>query len=277
MFYVARLARHIKHSIHSVSQLDEVRSENRYNCWSNRIVLDPVGVGNFFMYTYAFIHRIASVTLPEGISGQLQIIGADNVIAIAEPNLNLETLQSSDDRLLQSVLQHDRVIRDLFLQTTVLPLRFGTLFVSEEKLVEHLQTHETVYLQQLDRLAGQAEYTLKLVPGDRPESLLPAETSGRDYFLAKKQRLLEQQIYQQQQQQQFQQLQAEIQLFLQNALPNAANKLILAEPQDSIERIYLLCPQSIESRLIEVLENWRRICTDWHLSLDEGLPPYHFV
>ncbi len=229
------------------------------------------------MYTYAFIHRIASITLPEGIAGQLQTFGAGSIIAIAEPNLNLETLQSTDDQLLQAVLQHDRVIRDLFLQTTVLPLRFGTLFVSEEKLAEHLQTQEAVYLQQLDRLAGQAEYTLKLVPGDRTESLLPAETSGRDYFLAKKQRLLEQQIYQQQQKQQFQQLQVAMQLFLQQDLPNAANKLIFADPQDSIERIYLLYPRSIESRLIEALENWRCICADWHLSLGEGLPPYHFV
>lgn len=229
------------------------------------------------MYTYAFIHRSASITLPEGIAGQLQAIGTGEVIAIAEPNLDLETLQASDGKLLQAVLQHDRAIRDLFLQTTVLPLRFGTLFVSQEKLVEHLQMQGAAYLQQLDRLAGQAEYTLKLVPGDRPESPMPSETSGRDYFLAKKQRLLEQQNYQQQQLQQLQQLQAEIQLFLQKSLPAPANTLILSEPQDSVERIYLLYSRSIETQLIQALESWRLICPDWQLSLGEGLPPYHFV
>ncbi|NJN85486.1 MAG: hypothetical protein HC881_03200 [Leptolyngbyaceae cyanobacterium SL_7_1] len=117
------------------------------------------------MYTYAFLHRQTSIAdLPFGIVGSLQRVDTPSLSAVVETQVDLDLVQQSDDRLVQAVLAHDRVIQHLFSQTTVLPLRFGTCFVSHEALLEHLHFHDTDYLAKLNTLANKAEYVLKAIP-----------------------------------------------------------------------------------------------------------------
>ncbi|NJL22740.1 MAG: hypothetical protein HC895_21050 [Leptolyngbyaceae cyanobacterium SM1_3_5] len=135
------------------------------------------------------------LTLPAGFVGNLAIVPATELIttelitteliAIVEPELNLELLQRSDEQLMQAVLNHDRVLRELFEQTTLLPLRFGTCFVSEAGLVEHLQTHQQAYQGKLAALSNQVEYSLKCSPIFLPEAAIDPDLKGKDYFLAK--------------------------------------------------------------------------------------------
>jgi len=221
------------------------------------------------MYTYLFLQRSPDLILPEGIAGSLHLVTAADVTAVVEPDLNLESLQVNDERLMQAVLCHDRVIRDLFGQATVLSLRFGTCFVSEEKLVEHLTIHAAAYLKKLGQLAGQAEFTLKLTPQACTAAPLPDATSGKAYFLAKKQQLQQQAEFQRQQQRSLAELQ--------RAIAHLCPHLIVGEPREGIERFYLLAPRSAELTLVAAIERLQVEYPGWELSLGEALPPYHFV
>ncbi|NEQ24964.1 MAG: gas vesicle protein, partial [Microcoleus sp. SIO2G3] len=222
------------------------------------------------MYAYTFLADSArsSLILPPGLVGNLAIVQATEIIAIVEPELDLEMIQGSDEQLMRAVLNHDRVIRELFEQTTLLPLRFGTYFVSEAGLVEHLQSHQLAYVDQLKLLTGKAEYSLKCLPKPSAEPVVSLDLEG-SYFLAQKQR------YQQQtQQQQMQHVQLQS---LQSAIAQTY-PVVTGEPQDDgLERLYLLVDRSLEAQLQQQYQQWQSQSSLWQLSLGTALPPYHFV
>jgi hypothetical protein len=222
------------------------------------------------MYTYAFLPRSEiPPKLPEGILGDLALVNGAYLSAVVEPELQAEQLQNSDERLMQAVWVHDRVIQELFRQTVVLPLRFGTYFVSREGLLEHLATRSSEYLQKLAKLQGKAEYVLKLTPVERSQPSIESELKGKDYFLAKKQRYQSQAEQQQQQQSELEQL---MQAIAQH-YPDA----VRSEPKDGVERIYLLASFLASFTPHQSLPSWQSQCPHWQLSLGEALPPYHFV
>lgn len=222
------------------------------------------------MYTYAFLPRSkAPPELPAGILGSLALVNGTYLSAVVELELQVEQLQDSDEQLMQAVLAHDQVIRELFRQTVVLPLRFGTYFVSREGLLEHLETRSSEYLQKLTNLQGKAEYVLKLTPVERSQPSIAADLKGKDYFLAKKQRYQSQVDQQQQRQRELEQL---MQAIAQH-YPDA----VRSEPKDGVERIYLLANFLASFTPHHSLSRWQAQCPHWELSLGEALPPYHFV
>jgi hypothetical protein len=218
------------------------------------------------MYTYAFLADIPS-ELPEGILGSLQVIAVEGLAALVEPNLAPGLLQENDKQLVQAVISHDRVIRELFEQTAVLPLRFGTYFKTQQGLVEHLQAHRSEYLQRLEGLQGKAEYSLKLTPIAFVEPAIGEDIKGKDYFLAKKQ------IYQHQATWQSEQ-KAELETLLETIAQHFP-QWVKGEADQGVERIYLLSES--ESELLESFQNWQNQLPHWELVLGEALPPYHFV
>jgi Gas vesicle synthesis protein GvpL/GvpF len=221
------------------------------------------------MYTYAFLHSdVAHLNLPDGISGSLWLINTAHLSALVEPKLDFEALQQSDNQLMQAVLAHDRVVRDVFRQTEILPLRFGTQFVSEVGILEHLHAHTSEYLDKLAQLTGKAEYTLKFTPIDHPEPVISSDAKGKDYFLAKKQR------YQTQLEQQ--QAQADE---IERVKETVAHlyPYVVSVTQDGIERIHLLVSRQDEALLSQQVQAWQLACPHWELIPGEALPPYHFV
>lgn len=222
------------------------------------------------MYTYAFFKTPEiPLNLPQGILGTLQVVSSERISALVEPGLSVEVLQTSDAQLLKAVLTHDRVIRDLFQQITVLPLRLGTQFVSLESVLAHLQSHETEYLEKLTQFEGKAEYILKLIPLDLPQLAIPPDLKGRDYFLAKKQQYQMQLEQQNQQKAELEQVTMAIAEAYPNAISDAA--------QDNSYRIYLLVNRQQEPQLHQHLQAWQQQVTYWQINLAEPLPPYHFV
>ena len=221
------------------------------------------------MYTYAFFKPpIAPLSLLAGIIGTVQVVERGQLSALVEPDLELEVLQKDDSHLVQAVLTHDRMICELFWQTTILPLRFGTYFVSLESLIEHLDSHESSYLAKLDQLEGKAEYRLKLTPRELPVSALP-DVKGKQYFLAKKQQYQNQHAQQTQQQSQLEQVFASIS----KTYPDYR----LTEAKDGVEKLYLLVDRQQETALYQHLQDWQIQSSHWELMLGEALPPYHFV
>lgn len=225
------------------------------------------------MYTYAFFKTSNSpLQLSEGIAGRLEMITTGDVSALVEPDLEFGTIENDDTQLVQAVLAHDRVICDLFWQVTILPLRFGTQFLSRARLLQHLLDNSDKYLQKLNQLEGKAEYRLKLTPIQSELSGNPhmnGDMKGRDYFAAKRQKLQSQLDQQELQQQEFQQILSEIEQIYPDTLRKAES--------DGVEKLYLLIDKQKEMELYQRLQEWQHHYPHWELGLGEALPPYHFV
>jgi len=117
-------------------------------------------------------------------------------------------------------------------------------------------------------LGDQAEYQIKLIPVDIDLPPLPEGLKGRDYFLAKKQRLQDLALAQQQQQ-------AEQQRLLQ-ALTAAYPQAVVDEAATAT-KVYLLLPRSQQEALATDLGEWQAASPQWQIHMSEALPPYHFV
>jgi hypothetical protein len=222
------------------------------------------------MYTYAFCKTPnLPISQPAGIGSAVQLIREAELSAFVEPNLDLEVIQSHDDRLLEAVLSHDRTVRALFQHQTILPLRFGTQFASLERLQSHLRQHQTEYLAKLTQLENKAEYTLKLLPVEVEVTPTPSHATGKNYFLAKKQQYQTQAAQQQQRQTEWQRVM--------QAIGQVYPTAIAAEQANGEQRIYLLVDRREEPTLQQHWQNWQNLCSHWHLQLGEALPPYHFV
>jgi Gas vesicle synthesis protein GvpL/GvpF len=221
------------------------------------------------MYTYAF--AIPTLfDMPEGMVEPIIAIGNERLVAIVEPGLSFETLEANDQLLIRAALTHDRVICDLFRQITVLPLRFGTRFISEEGLRTHLEQNAEQYVARLERLIGKAEYTLKFLPQPLSASPEPEEPDqkGKQYFLAKKQQ------YQARAEQQAAQ-QAQWQMVIEKA--NALYSVIPGQDQEGIARIHLLAEREGALLLQQQVQQWQEACSLGTLKLEGALPPYHFA
>lgn len=230
------------------------------------------------MYTYAFLLKLdRPLDLPEGIQGSLELVCLNQLAALVEPDLSATALHQSDRQLMQAILSHDRVIQEVFQQTVVLPLRFGTYFISRQGLLDHLRSHQAKYLSNLTSLQGKAEYVLKLIPvtfqKSTSEPTIAAEPIETDFskkqFLEKAQPNPNQAEWQQQQQTE---LQALISL-VSEYCPETAR----GEATEGIERIYLLSSHQARPQLLAHLQRWQPQFRCWDLSLGEKLPPYHFV
>lgn len=225
------------------------------------------------MYVYAFLPTpTAALALPPGFAGAtVRVISQGPLAAIAEAIPSVEALQRDDEHLMQAVLSHDRVIRSLFAQISLLPLRFGTCLASEAALLQYLIEHAQEHLQTLQHLAGKAEYCISLTPLEAPPepAIAPEDTTGKAYFLAKKQR------YQAQTERQRQQIADKEHLL--EAIAQHYGDLRRAEPKAGTERVYLLVDQAQELELQRQVQTWQTQTPHWSLLLGEALPPYHFL
>lgn len=198
-------------------------------------------------------------------------MGTPVLSALVEPDLDFDAIEQDDTQLVQAVLAHDRVICDLFWQTTILPLRFGTQFVSKNRLISHLEANQDMYLEKLNQLDGKAEYRLKLLPIEEPIVMpsLNGNLKGRELFSANDLNSNGQQSQEMQQRKEFQQVL--------NAVGQNYPNYILREPNEGVEKLYVLVDRQDEMTLYQHLNEWQRQCPHWELELGEALPPYHFV
>ena len=221
-------------------------------------------------YTYAFLETpVADLELPVGISDRILLIDNAGISAVVEAKVSLESIQNDDEKLIQAVLSHDRVICELFRQTTVLPLRFGTSFASKQSLLMHLESHANEYLEKLRKLDGKIEYILKFIPQTPEAPTIGNETGGRQYFLAKKQRYKTQQEFYAAQTAEWENAVEQITEIYKSA--------IVDRPENEATRIYLLVSIQEENILAEQFLTWQKACPRWELQLGEALPPYHFI
>jgi hypothetical protein len=206
--------------------------------------------------------------LPQGAVNQVVLINGNELAAIVEPGIFLESFQNNDEKIIQMALHHDRVICELFQQITVLPLRFGTYFTSTNNLLNHLKSHEKEYQNKLEKINGKNEFTLKLIPR-MIEEIVPSEGGGKDYFLAKKQRY--------QNQNNFSIAQAAEKQNLIDLITKVNQLPVVVQEQEEQIQIYLLVSCQDKTLLLEQFLTWQKACPRWDLLLGDCLPPYHFI
>ncbi|QLE49083.1 gas vesicle synthesis protein GvpW [Nostoc sp. C057] len=222
------------------------------------------------IYVYALLVPTESpLVLPLGMERNIELVYSSGLGAIVEPEISLEAIQATDEHLLQAVLNHDRVIRELFQQTPLLPLRFGRGFTSQEKLLNHLEQHQEQYLETLTQLADKVEYTLKLTPCDLLDDSDTIDARGKAYLLAKKQRYQTQQAFQAQQCEQ-------LELLNQLILKTYTN-VICETRQSDVQQIHFLAQCNDSTVSTQQFSLWQVQCSHWQLALSEPLPPYHFL
>ncbi|NJL46517.1 MAG: hypothetical protein HC929_02060 [Leptolyngbyaceae cyanobacterium SM2_5_2] len=190
-----------------------------------------------------------SLSLPPGLEGETLLVGVDEIAAIVEVGLDLEGLQAHSPRLLSAVLSHDRVLCDLFQKMTILPLRFGTQLPGLDKLIDHLLSQRESYMAKLTDLKHKAEYQIKLIPED-PELSSDAEEDlkGREYFLAKKQRLQDLSTAKEQRQE-------ELQTLLE-FIYGTYDDCVAADKEEDEVKIYVLTDRDSVERLTQQVEAW---------------------
>lgn len=222
------------------------------------------------MYTYAFLKiPTFNLTLPLGIAGPVQLFQVDDLGAIVEPDVSIETLQQNDQTLLQAIVQHDLVTQAIFQQTTILPLRFGTCFNSSAALQNCLASQRNTHLKKIAVLTGKAEYTLQLHPQALPAASVTTDIKGKDYFIAKKQLYAAQAEWQQQQQ-------AAVKEIV-GAIAPIIESYRLSDSDNSSTKIYLLVQQAHLERLQHQLKAMAQHYPTWTVELSNPLPPYNFV
>ncbi len=206
--------------------------------------------------------------LPLGLAEPTQLVAVNGIAALIETGIDLETLQTDEPRLLNAVLSHDRVICELFQQTPLLPLRFGTQIASIDHLKAHLASQTADYTAKLNILAPKVEYQVKLIAQEIDLPSLPEGLTGRNYFLAKKQRLQDQGDAQEQQQTELGQIL--------DAISGTYGDCIETEAPAGEARIYILVDREHDT-LPQCMGELRSQLTHWQIMLSEPLPPYHFV
>jgi len=222
------------------------------------------------IYTYALLQPIASpLVLPVGMERKTELVYSSGLAAIVEPEISLEALQATDERLLQAVLTHDRVIREVFEQTPLLPLRFGNGFTSQATLLNHLEKHQEEYQQTLTQLTDKVEYTLKATPSNLLDDSDTIDARGKAYLLAKKQRYQTQQAFQAQQDQQWE--------VLNQLILKTYTNVICETQKPDVRQIHFLAQRNDSTVNTQQFSLWQVQCSHWQLALSEPLPPYHFL
>lgn len=210
------------------------------------------------LYAYAFFPKPSDAQAAEiqsimGMEQPIQVVADCNspIAAAVEPLVDPDYLSSSDEIFLRSALRHDQVICQLSSSQDVLPLQFGTCFLSSEKLLLHLSNQQTNYQKKISALRGRAEYMLKAFVIFEELSLV-SEDDFENQVIAECQTL--------------------------ETLWPTEWSAYKSAPQGS-ERLrlcFLLSPQEYQDCL-QVSDAWIRQYPHWILNWSTALPPYHFV
>ncbi|ELS33771.1 MULTISPECIES: GvpL/GvpF family gas vesicle protein [Pseudanabaena] len=228
------------------------------------------------LYTYAILLAPVPENKPLGIKGKsIQYLPCDRLVAAIEADVDIEALKLlPESALMQAIVLHDRLICELFSERTLLPLRFGTAFVSIEALEAYLRTESVKLLANLQKLEGYAEF---LITGSAiaPKAEAAKNLKGKDYLLAKRSQYLQQEQWRSQLQQE---ALGYLQILSANLSPESQAEFQQVETQGSETlRVYALLPRSQVELIQKALQSWESQHSHWQIAWSQALPPYHFL
>ena len=126
------------------------------------------------------------------IGGLAAIVGE---VEISEfEGKELENNLARPEWLEAKVRAHERVLDAAIERTTVVPMRFGSIFSNPDSLASMLNDHQEDLTQSLDLVRGKAEWGVKVhyQPEEGAVQLVgttPEPVTGRDYLVRKKEEL----------------------------------------------------------------------------------------
>ncbi len=94
---------------------------------------------------------------------------------------NMENLEW----LAAASVRHQRVVADIASLATVLPARFGTVFLSEQSLSEHVKRSKRGFASTFKRIKDADEWGVKVFAVAKPNAVEVEATSGTDYLQKK--------------------------------------------------------------------------------------------
>jgi hypothetical protein len=149
------------------------------------------------LYLYAISQipeRVAVSIAAEGIDGQARIeaircgdyVGWISRVSKDEFADRLTENMQDLEWLAAAGLRHQRAVAEISQQSATLPARFGTVFLSEDSLQQHVKDRKVALRKAFERVADADEWGIKLFEIARPK---PAATvtaaSGSDYLKKK--------------------------------------------------------------------------------------------
>ncbi len=82
-------------------------------------------------------------------------------------------------------VRHQRVVSEIAAASTILPARFGTVFLSETSLAAHVSKHKRQLLSALKRIEGADEWGVKVFAVPPPSTAPITAVSGTEYLRRK--------------------------------------------------------------------------------------------
>lgn len=149
------------------------------------------------LYLYGITEDARVVRIAEGIDGTspveaLPCAGFVCWISRVDPKEYGEELQSrmeNLDWLAAASVRHQKVVGAIHEQSTVLPARFATVFVSDATLAADLKKRSAELKKDFKRLFGTDEYGVKVFATPQSNLSVEAPQSGRDYLKRKSEML----------------------------------------------------------------------------------------
>lgn len=149
------------------------------------------------LYLYGITEQAAEARVAEGIDGQspvesLPCAGFVCWISRVDAKEYGEELQSrmeNLDWLAGASVRHQKVVGAIHEQSTILPARFATVFLSEDSLTRHVIEQSSELKKDFKRLGGADEYGVKVFATSQAAVAVEAPQSGRDYLQRKSEML----------------------------------------------------------------------------------------
>lgn len=145
------------------------------------------------LYLYGISAPTPKMKVSGSINGSSSVQSIENSglqawfssVSAQEFGQNLATNMENLEWLASASVRHQRVVSQISAEITLLPARFGTVFVSKTSLLEHIKRQKAALLATLKRIEGSEEWGVKLFLRF-PSSPAPVKAdSGRDYLRAK--------------------------------------------------------------------------------------------
>ena len=133
--------------------------------------------------------------LKAGSVGDVDGVGGARTRLVEGAGISAVVSEFGDERIAvtrENVLAHERVVRRILVGTTPLPFRFGTI-VSEARLESYLDSQQARLREQLARVRGAVEMSVKIIwqreraAGEEEET---AAGAGTSFLLRKRRELL---------------------------------------------------------------------------------------
>jgi hypothetical protein len=149
------------------------------------------------IYLYA-ISQVPETAAPavaaEGIDGEapVEAVRCENYLCWISRVPKTEFADQLPDRmqdlewLATAGLRHQRAVSEISARLTALPARFGTVFLTEDSLAQHIKERKTALQQSFQRVADADEWGIKAFATAKPKArTLAKANSGADYLKRK--------------------------------------------------------------------------------------------